>query len=259
MSESSWKTSITEIKPNEVRLRGYRIDELMGQITFGQAVYLALMSELPKPEVGSLVDAILVCSIDHGASPPSALAARTAASTGAPLNAAVAAGLLSINRYHGGAIEDCMGVLESGIERARETGNGLSEIAAQIVQEHRGAKVRIAGLGHRVHKQDPRTRKLFALADEAKVAGSGVEMILALRDAIAAGGKELPINVDGAIAALLVDLDVPRAIANAFFMMARVPGLVAQVHEEQTRERPMRRIHPTDNVYDGPEARSLRE
>jgi hypothetical protein len=34
MSEASWNTSITEIKPNEVRLRGYRIDELMGRISF---------------------------------------------------------------------------------------------------------------------------------------------------------------------------------------------------------------------------------
>jgi citrate synthase len=65
--------------------------------------------------------------------------------------------------------------------------------------------------------------------------------------------------VDGAIAALLIDMEMPRAIANAFFMMARVPGLVAQVHEEQSRERPMRRIHPTDHTYDGPSARSLTE
>ncbi|MFV1859177.1 MAG: citryl-CoA lyase [Anaerolineales bacterium] len=259
MSDSSWKTSITEIKPNEVRLRGYRIDELMGRVTFGQAVHLALKGELPTSEVGNLLDAILVCSIDHGASPPSALAARTAASTGAPLNAAVAAGLLSINRYHGGAIEDCMAMLEIGIKRARETGSELPEVAGELVQEHRAAKKRIAGLGHRIHTEDPRTGKLFALADEAGIAGQGVEMIQALQKAMAADGKVLPINVDGAIAALLIDMEMPRKLGNAFFMMARVPGLVAQVCEEQSRERPMRRIHPTDHVYDGPDARSLTE
>jgi citryl-CoA lyase len=257
MSETSWKTSITEIKPNEVRLRGYRIDDLMGQVTFGQAVYLALKGELPTPEIGKLMDAILVCSIDHGSSPPSTLAARTAASTGAPLNAAVAAGLLSINRFHGGAIEDCMAVLETGIQRVGETGKELPEVAEEIVQEYRAAKQHIAGLGHRIHTKDPRTGKLFALAGEAGIAGQGVEMIQALREAMAAGGKELPINVDGAIAALLLDMGIPRKLANAFFMMARVPGLVAQAYEEQSRERPMRRIHPTDHVYDGPEARSL--
>ena len=259
MSELNWTTSITEIKPNEVRLRGYRIDELMGELTFGQAVFLLLKGELPSQEVGLLMDAILVCSIDHGASPPSALAARTSASTGAPMNAAVAAGLLSINRYHGGAIENCMAVVETGLNRTTATGRAVPEVAHELVSEYRAENRRIAGLGHRIHTEDPRTRKLFLLAEEAGVSGTGVEMLEAIQEALAASGKDLPINVDGAIAALLVDLDLPREIANAFFMMARVPGLVAQVHEEQTRERPMRRIHPTDHSYDGPAARSLKE
>ncbi len=86
-----WTTAITRISPNEIRLRGYRIDELMGEITFSQAIYLALTGNLPTEPVGRLLDAIFVSSIDHGASPPSALAARTSASTGAPFNAAISA------------------------------------------------------------------------------------------------------------------------------------------------------------------------
>ena len=259
MSELSWKTSITEIKPNEVRLRGYRIDELMGQINFGQAIHLALKGDLPGAEVGNLLEAILVCSIDHGASPPSALAARTAASTGAPLNAAVAAGILSINRLHGGAIEDCMGVLQEGIDRTAASGSSFDEAALELVKEYRDTRRRIAGLGHRIHKQDPRTQKLFALAEGAGVAGQGVEMIRSIQGALASSGVDLPINVDGAIAALLLDLQMPSEIVNAFFMIARVPGLVAHIHEERMRERPMRRIHPTDHSYDGPDARALAE
>src|SRR5690606_30889262 len=101
----------------------------------------------------------------------------------------------------------------------------------------------------------PRTARLFALAEEAGVAGRGMAMLRALEAALAADtGRRLPINVDGAIAAVLFDLGVPPALANAFFIMARVPGLVAHVHEEQTRERPMRRIHPSDHAYDGPAA-----
>jgi citrate synthase len=259
MSESSWSTAITEIKPNEVRLRGYRIDELMGQVSFSQAIYLAVKGELPSPEVARLLEAVLVCSIDHGASPPSILAARTAASTGAPMNAAVAAGVLSVNRFHGGAIEDCMATLQEGIERAAVTGNSPQEVARELVAERRAAKQRISGLGHRIHTEDPRTQRLFELADEAKVADQGVEMMEALQRALAESGKALPIKVDGAIAARRFDLWMPREVANGFFIMARVPGLVAHVCEEQTRERPMRRIHPTDHAYDGPDPRSLTE
>ncbi|NIR49346.1 citryl-CoA lyase, partial [candidate division KSB1 bacterium] len=51
MSHSTWKSAIAKVKPNEVRLRGYRVDELMGRISFGQAVYLALKGELPSENV----------------------------------------------------------------------------------------------------------------------------------------------------------------------------------------------------------------
>jgi citrate synthase len=257
MTDLNWKTSITEIKPNEVRLRGYRIDELMGSISFAEAVYLALKGELPPAEVARMMDAILVSSIDHGASPPSALAARTVASTGAPLNAAVAAGILSINRHHGGAIQDCMKVLQSGIDRVNQSGETADKIAADLIAEYKASGKRIAGLGHRIHSSDPRTAKLFQLAQELGIAREGVQMINAIQSSLEEVGKALPINVDGAIAAVLVDLDIPTELANAMFFIARVPGLILQAHEEQTRERPMRRIHPTEISYDGPAPRSL--
>jgi citrate synthase len=257
MTDLSWKTSITEIKPNEVRLRGYRIDELMGAISFAEAVYLAIKGELPSADVAKMMNAILVSSIDHGASPPSALAARTVASTGAPLNAAVATGILSINRHHGGAIQGCMTILQSGIDRVHQSRETVDKIAADLIAEYKDSGKRIAGLGHRIHTNDPRTAKLFQLAQELGNSGEGIQMILAIQSSLADVGKELPINVDGAIAAVLVDLDIPSELANAMFFIARVPGLILQAHEEQTRERPMRRIHPTEISYDGPAPRSL--
>src|SRR5216683_2327996 len=82
-----WHSGITRIEPNRVAVRGYDIAELMGRVSFGAAVYLILTGELPSPAIGRLMDAILVSSIDHGATPPSALSARTLASTGASLSA----------------------------------------------------------------------------------------------------------------------------------------------------------------------------
>lgn len=257
MSENTWKTGITQIEPNQVRLRGYRIDELMGRVTFAQVIFLALKGELPSPQVTRLLEAILVSSIDHGVTPPSALAARTAVSTGAQLNAAIAVGVLSINRYHGGAVFECMGVLQEGLQRVAEGSKSIDAVAGDLIAEYQIEKKRIAGLGHRIHTADPRTDRLFSLAEELGVASDGVAMIRALQSAFNSIGKHLPINVDGAIAALLVDLDMPRELANAFFIIARVPGLVAHIHEERTQQRPMRRIHPTDHEYDGPEPRSL--
>ena len=254
-SDLHWSSAITQIKPNEIRLRGYRIDELMGQVSFSQAIFLALTGELPSPEVGRLLDAMFVSSIDHGVTPPSALAARTAASTGAPYNAALAVGLLSINQHHGGAIEDSMRMLLRGLELGQ---GDPAAGAAALVAAYRQDKKRLPGMGHRIHTADPRTKRLLELADEVGIAGDGVTMLHAIEDAWAlASGKRLPVNVDGAIAALLIDMQLPPELANTFFMMARLPGLVAQVHEEKSRERPMRSIHPTDHDYDGAEARGL--
>ena len=258
MGEEKWCTAITKIEPNKVAVRGYRIDELMGRRSFGQVVYLALKGELPSEAHGKLMDAILVSSVDHGATPPSALAARTVASGGAPLTTAVAAGIMAINRHHGGAIEGCMQVLLEAVERQRESGRDAATVAAELLAEYRAQGKRLPGYGHRVHTDDPRTRRLFGLAEELGVAGDYVQMAGALRVAMReALGRDLPLNVDGAIATVLCEMGFPPELGNGLFAISRTVGLVAHVYEEQTRERPMRRIHPTAHEYDGPEERPL--
>jgi citrate synthase len=210
---------------------------------------------LPDEKVGRLLDAILVSSIDHGATPPSCLAARTVASTGASLSQSVAAGIMSINRHHGGAIEDCARYLASLLAKSREEVRSIDEIAAAEVARIKGSGDRISGFGHRVHTKDPRTARLFELAAVAGLSESPATHIGAARAverAFAAIGKPLPINVDGAVGAILADLGMDSKVFNGIFMIARTPGLVAHVTEEQAREKPMRRIDPVNHAYDGP-------
>lgn len=254
MGDLHWKTAITKIEPNKISVRGKAIDQLMGKTSYSQMVYLLLKGEMPSENTGKMIEAILVSSVDHGTTPPSALSALTVASTGAPLNAAVAAGVLAISKFHGGAIEECMLILKQGMELVQKDGLNIQEAADKVISDYRAVKKRLSGFGHRLHTDDPRTKKLFALADEYRVAGKYVD----LANAFVAGiekslGKKLPLNVDGAIAALLCEMDFDPILANAFFMIARVPGLVAHIYEEQTRYKPMRKIHPTDVEYDGPE------
>ena len=254
----SWETKITHVEPNTIRVRGYPIQELMGNVSFTEAIYLLYMGELPEREKARLLDAIFVSSVDHGVTPPSVLATRTAASTGAPLNAAIAAGVLSINEYHGGAIQNCMKVIQAALADLAE-GEDFPAAAERIVREYLANKKRMPGFGHRYHTADPRTKRLYDLAEETGFAGKGLEMTRAITAAFEREGKKLPVNVDGAIAALLVDLDIPAELANAFFILARVPGLVAHAIEEQRTQAPMRRISAEDHIYTGPELRSIQE
>ncbi len=258
MKGETWKTAITKVEPNKLLLRGYRIDELMGCITFAQGVFLAIKGELPNEAEAKMLDAILVSSVDHGVTPPSCHAARTVASTGSPLNAALAGGILAISRYHGGAIEDSMRVLQEALRRKNDMNNTPEEMASIIVKEYREKHKRLPGFGHRIHTRDPRTIKMFQIASDLGIAGEFVVIAKALEGAVEkSSGKRLPINVDGAIAALLCEMDFPPELANAFFIMARIPGLVAHVYEEQTRMKPMRHINSKDHEYDGIPERDL--
>ncbi len=258
--DAVWTTAVTKIEPNRVAVRGYDIADLMGNVSFGAAVYLILTGELPGDAVGRLMDAVLVSSIDHGATPPSCLAARTVASTGASLSQSVASGIASINRHHGGAIEDCARTLGALIEKAAAEGRSIDEAATAAVAEIKASGSRISGFGHRVHRKDPRTSRLFALAAEAGLTEPKAQHVAAARAverAFAETGKPLPINVDGAIGAILADLGIDPRVYNGIFMIARTPGLVAHVTEEQTREKPMRRIDPVRHAYDGPGLRTV--
>jgi succinyl-CoA synthetase alpha subunit len=252
-----WHSAITRIEPNKVAVRGYDIADLMGRVSFGAAVYLILTGELPSPDVARLMDAILVSSIDHGATPPSALAARTVASTGATLSASVAAGIMSINRHHGGAIEDCARQLKAIADRAARESISLEEAATRTLAAMRETGERMSGFGHRLHTKDPRTARLFELARDAGVEGAHMQAARAVEKAFADAKKSLPINVDGAIGAILADLGMNPAAFNGVFMIARTPGLIAHVTEEKNRERPMRRIDPVNHGYDGPPPRTI--
>ena len=258
MSDLQWNTAITKIEPNKISVRGYPLADLLGKVSYSQMVYLLFKGELPEENIGKMIEAILVSSVDHGTTPPSALSAITVASTGASLNASVAAGILAISQFHGGAIEECMRILMKAMEVKKEKNCSSSEAANQVISDYRSSKKRLSGFGHRLHTDDPRTKKLFSMADDLNISGEYLDLAKAFETELEKSlGKKLPINVDGAIAALLCEMDFDVIFANAFFMIARVPGLVAHIYEEKTRYKPMRKIHPTDVTYDGPENRTL--
>lgn len=251
-NNEEWTTAITEIAPNHVRVRGRDIADLMGSAGFGAVVYLLFTGNQPSDAVARLMDAVLVSSIDHGATPPSTLAARNAASTGAPLAACVASGILAINEHHGGAIRDCAIQLGHIVRRCEDTGESMDCVSQALVEEMKREGRRLAGFGHRVHTDDPRTKRLFELAEQAGAAGPHIEAVRAVESVFGRAGSKLPINVDGAIAAVLADLGIEPHYMNGLFMISRAPGLIAHAVEEQTTQRPMRRIDPTLHRYAGP-------
>jgi citrate synthase len=257
-----WSTALTRIAPNEVEIRGYPVDELMGRLAFAEAVYLLLRGELPSPAIGKLFGAVLISSLDHGVTPPSTIAARNVATTGATLRDAVAAGILGFGAYHGGDIESSMRFLQDGLAR-RRAGASYEEAARSILDGRKDTGMGLPGFGHRVHTRDPRAARLLQLAHELDLDGEHCHLLRVVERLVNAAPERaerpLPLNVDGAIAAVCGDLGFEPEIANGLFMIARVPGLLAHAHEEHVRQARMRQIDPADAVYDGPARRRLPE
>jgi len=261
-TEKRWLTSLTAIEPNKIQVRGYSLDEMMGRLSFAEAVYLLLMGELPTPTIGRILNAVLVSSIDHGVTPPSTLAARNVATSGAPLKDCVAAGILAFGPHHGCDIESCMRFLDRGLTLMR-SGKTMQQAAEAIVAECADEHEVPPGFGHRFHTRVPRAARLFQMALELEVEGEHVRLIRAaervLADPEGRFKRPLPVNVDGAIAAICADLGFAYELGNAIFLISRLPGLIAHAHEERTRQSPMRQIDPKDHDYDGARDRRLPE
>src|SRR5215467_8018479 len=183
--DGRWKTALTSIAPNAILIRGYPVDEMMGRLSFADAVYLLLMGELPPPAIGRMLNAILVSSLDHGVTPPSTLAARNVATSGAPLKDCVAAGILAFGPHHGGDVESCMRYLDRGLVMMR-AGVSLEQAAESLVDDCVEQKEVPPGFGHRYHTRDPRAARLFQMALELELEGEHVRLIRSAERALEA-------------------------------------------------------------------------
>lgn len=258
----SWPTALTSVEPNQILVRGYPIDELMGRVSFTDAIFLLMTGELPTPTLTRLIDAMLVGFIDHGVTPPPTLAARQAATAGAGVNSAVAAGILSFGQNYGSDVGLCLRLLEDGLEMAGGSmlfASGAADLAEHLVQRDR---IPPPGYGHRLHQVDPRVTRLLQLAHEFETDHLHTQYLRALELALARHpaleDESLPINIDGAIAAVCGDLGLSTGVAEGLAVISRVPGLLAHALEERTRHKPMRAIDVTHH-YDGPSMRHLRD
>ncbi len=252
----AWRTAIATSDDTHIWNRGYDVTDLMTHAGFTDTIFLLHQGRLPTPGEKRLLDAILVAVADHGSGAPSCATARLAASGNRQsLSAAVAAGILAIGDEHGGAGSACMERIVEGVKRAGRESISVAEAARRAVLDAKANQKRLPGLGHRVHSRDPRTAVLFTMARDAGLAGDGIAFMEALEQQARESIKPLPINIDGALAAVLYDLGFSPAFGKLVFIIGRVAGLTAEVAEEYSREKPMRIKVPV--TYDGEPPRRI--
>jgi citrate synthase len=227
-SEMGWST------PDRIGVRGLDlVADLIGKVSLGDVAWLEIMGTLPSPAQSVLFNAMMVTMVEHGMT-PSAIAARMTY-LGAPesLNGAVAAGLCGLGTVFAGTAEGAARVLQEALAGAGPDPD-LVGIAGRVVADFRARKAQIPGLGHPVHKPiDPRTPRLFALAEEQGHFGHHCRLLQAIAaEAERASGKSLPVNATGAIGALASELGIDWRLCRGIAVMGRAIGLVGHIAEE---------------------------
>lgn len=242
-------TSLTTIKNNKEYIRGYALEDLAQKKTFVETIFLLLKGELPTEKETRMMNAILTSVIDHGPGVASAMNARVSASAKNDLHTAVAAGILGLGGRHGVVIEPAMRFFYDHVEEPDVAG---------LLKKMKEQKQYVSGYGHKIFEVDPRTQTLFSLAKELDVYGTYARFAEQVEEALnATSSKKLPLNADGAIAAILCDMGFDARVGNGIFVIARVPGLVAHVVEEMTEGEGIRRIAEEEIEYVGVKERKI--
>jgi citrate synthase len=259
-----WDTSIIDIHPGKIAIRGYPVEELIGNVRFPDMIWLMLRGELPTRAQADLLEAAMVPGVDHGPHAPSIAIARMAVTCGLPVNGAMASAVNVLDDIHGGAGQQCMELYNAIDARAGADGD-LVDAAVAIIAERTavGEKI-VPGFGHRFHPIDPRTAPLFRLVAKAVEAGAVAGRYAAIGHAVTAAleklkGRHIPMNIDGITAVIFCELGFEPELGRGLFVLSRSVGILAHAWEQKQRGRRIMGPMPKEIPfrYSGPALRHL--
>ncbi|SDH99732.1 citryl-CoA lyase [Alteribacillus bidgolensis] len=235
--EGWWQTEISQIKKNEVNIRGYKMEDLIGNISYGQMLYLLLCGDILDEKKAKLFESVLVAGADHGPRAPSIAAGRMAATCGISFNSAVATGINLLGDSHGGATEKGMKLLYETWEEARESGKDLYQVIDSKLDDMLSKKEKLPGIGHQLHDDDPRVNRLYELAEpmaaEKEISGVYLDIAEQYRRLLAEKKKRsITMNIDGVAAAIQCEIGLPAEAAKGIFALSRGMGIAAHAFEE---------------------------
>ena len=259
-----WDTSIIDIHPGKIAIRGYPIEELIGNVRFPDMIWLMLRGELPSRAQSDLLEAAMVPGVDHGPHAPSIAIARMAVTCGLPLNGAMASAVNVLDDIHGGAGQQAM-ELYGAIDAEAGADGDLTQAAIAAIQRQIDAGEKIVpGFGHRFHPIDPRTAPLFALVAKAVAAGVVSGRYAAIGHAVEAALKvikkrHIPMNIDGITAVIFCELGFEPELGRGLFVLSRSVGILAHAWEQKQRGRRIMGPMPKEIPYrySGPALRAV--
>ncbi|MFZ5631498.1 MAG: citryl-CoA lyase [Bacillota bacterium] len=251
-----WKTAVGDVGFHKILVHGYKLTDIIENLTFSETLFLALKGELPTRQQARVMDAVLTGITEHGFFTPTTVAARVIGSASPrSIMPAVAGSLLTVGSVTVSP-QDTAELIEEALGLQRSEGLSREETARKMVARLRERKVRMPGVGHPLHPTgDPRAISLKKIAVENGVWGEKGEMYEAVRDAFCAGiKKDLPINIDGMLGCVLSELGFSPLAMPGIAAISFLPGIIAHTVEEISQGVMLRVV---SGEYVGPAEREL--
>ncbi|MEJ8572018.1 citryl-CoA lyase [Microbaculum marinum] len=254
-------TAIATSDADSITVRGHDLcSELIGKIDFTDYFWLLVTGKTPDDTQRLLTNACLVSIAEHGLVPSVQAARMTLAAGPEAWQGAMSAGLLGMGTVVAGSSEVAGRFLVDLVDESKESGRDIRDVARARLEELKANRRKVPGIGHPQHSAgDPRANVLLEIADQNGASGAYIDALRVVAE-IAPGimNRPLPINVSGAIPAVMLDAGWPIEAMKGIPLIARAAGLVAHLYEESQRSIGFIMSHKADEAiaYDGPQAGS---
>jgi ATP-citrate lyase alpha-subunit len=247
------KSTISDDRGDEPYYQGYPASELINKgYDITHVIGLLWDGRLVSKQQAEIMRRIIILSADHGPCVSGALTTIIGACAGIGLSQSVAAGLIMIGPRFGGAVTDAGRYFKYAIDNKMEVNEFLGYMKQNVGP--------VPGIGHRVkslRNPDKRVKELVGYVKSLGIATPHLDFALEVEKITAAKKDNLILNVDGTMAAVLVDIGFPVDSLNGFFVLARTIGLIGHWTDQKRQDSRLIRLFNYLVNYAAPSKREV--
>lgn len=247
------KSTICDDRGDEPLYDGYPASELINKgYQIPHVIGLLWNKKLISQQEAEVIKRIIMLSADHGPSVSGALSTIIAACAGIPMAQAVAAGMIMIGPRFGGAVTDAGRWFKHAVDNKMQPEAFLDYMKANVGP--------VPGIGHRVksvRNPDKRVKELVSHVKGLGIPTPHLDFALSVEKLTTAKKDTLILNVDGTMAAILVDLGFPVESLNGFFILSRTIGLIGHWIDQKRQDSRLIRLFEYLVNYATPKKRDV--
>ncbi len=247
------KTTISDDRGDEPLYDGYPASELINKgYEIPHVIGLLWDKRLISKQEAEIIKRIMMLSADHGPCVSGAFGTIIAACAGIGMSQAVAAGLIMIGPRFGGAVTDAGRYFKHAVDNKMTVEDFLGYMKKNVGP--------VPGIGHRVkslRNPDKRVKELVGYVKSVGIPTPHLDFALAVEKVTSAKKDNLILNVDGTMAAVLVDLGFPVDSLNGFFILSRTIGLIGHWVDQRRQESRLIRLFDYLVNYAAPKRREV--